>query len=107
MLIEQTFVLALAVVTSVAAYALGVGALGLTPGRLRAAALFAFQVIGMSTLFFLANLAVGLICVLAVRGATGTFVSAYLLNDVTLCALSALQGVCFECWRTSGGRGRR
>ena len=107
MLIEQAFLLALAVVTSAAAYALGVGALGLTPGRLRAAALFAFQLIGMSTLFFLANLAIGLICILVVRGATGTFVSAYLLNDVTLCMLSALQGVCFECWRTSGGRGRR
>lgn len=106
MLIEQAFLLALAVVTSVAAYALGVGALGLKPGQLRAAALFGFQLIGMSTLFFLANLAIGLICILVVRGATGTFVSAYLLNDVTLCMLSALQGVCSECWRTSGGRSR-
>jgi hypothetical protein len=107
MLIEQAFLLALAVVTSVAAYALGVGALGLRPSRLLAALLFGFQLIGMSTLFFLINLAVGLVCVLAVRGATGTFVSAYLLNDVTLCALSVLQGVCFECWRTGGGRGGR
>jgi hypothetical protein len=107
MLIEQTFLLALAVVTSVAAYALGVGALGLGPRRLVPAVLFALQLIGMSTLFFLANLAIGLVCVLAVRGATGTFVSAYLLNDATLCALSALQGVCFECWRTSGARGGR
>jgi hypothetical protein len=107
MLLEQVFLLALAVVTSVAAYALGVGALGLRPGQLRAAILFGFQLIGMSTLFFLANLTIGLVCVLAVRGVTGTFVSAYLLNDATLCTLSVLQGVCFECWRTSGGRGGR
>jgi hypothetical protein len=46
-LIEQTFLLALVVVTAVAAYALGVGALGLRPGQLRAAAHFAFQLIGL------------------------------------------------------------
>jgi len=102
--IEQTFLLVLAVVTSAGAYAIGVGALGFRPGQLRAATLFVFQLIGMSALFFLANLAIGMLCVLAVRGATGTFVSAYLLNDFTLCTLSALQGVYFECWRTSGGR---
>jgi hypothetical protein len=107
MLIEQAFLLALVVVTSIAAYSLGVGALGLRPGQLRAAMLFGFQLIGMSTVFFLVNLAVGLVCVLAVRGATGTFVSAYLLNDVAICTLSVFQGLCFECWRTSGGRGGR
>ena len=102
MLIEQAFLLALALATSVAAYALGICALGLSPGRLRPAVLFGLQLIGMSALFFLANLAIGLVCVLAVRGATGMFVSAYRLNDVALGALSVLQGVCFECWRTSG-----
>lgn len=98
---------ALAVVTSVGAYALGVAALDLKPGQLRAAAPFGSRLIGMSTVFRLANLAIGLICVSVVLGATGTFVSAYLLNDVTLCTLSALQGVCFHCWRAGGGRGRR
>lgn len=107
MLIEQAFLLVLTAVTSVAAYALGVGRLGLEPGRLAAAVLFVFQLVGMSTLFFVANLGLGLVCVLAVRGATGTFVSAYLLNDVTLCLLSAAQGVCFECWRTGTGTARR
>jgi hypothetical protein len=61
----------------------------------------------MSTLFFVGNLVIGLVCVLAVRGATGTFVSVYLLNDLTLAVLSAAQGVCFECWRTSGRRDPR
>ena len=69
--------------------------------------LFVFQLVGMSTLFFLANLGIGLVCLLAVRGTTGTFVSVYLLNDVTLGVLSAVQGACFECWRTSGGASRR
>jgi hypothetical protein len=31
----------------------------------------------------------------------------YLLNDLTLGVLSAIQGVCFECWRTSGDGTRR
>ena len=107
MVLEQLFLLALVAVTSVAACAVGIAGLGLRPARLWEAGRFALQLVGMSTLFFVGNLAIGLICVLAVRGATGTFVSVYLLNDLTLGVLSAVQGVCFECWRTSGDRGRR
>jgi hypothetical protein len=104
MLIEQAFLIGLTTVTSLAAYALAIGRLGLAARRLATAVLFVFQVVGMSTLFFLANLAIGLICVLVVRGATGQFVSVYLLNDPTLCVLSALQGACFECWRAGVGK---
>jgi hypothetical protein len=107
MVLEQVFLLALAVVTSLAAYTIGTAGLGLRPARLWEAGRFALQLVGMSTVFLLGNLAIGLVCVLAVRGATGTFVSVYLLNDLTLGVLSAVQGVCFECWRTSGDRSRR
>ena len=107
MVLEQLFLLALVAVTSVAACAVGIAGLGLRPARLWEAGRFALQLVGMSTLFFVGNLAIGLVCVLAVRGATGTFVSVYLLNDVTLAVLSAVQGVCFECWRTSGSRDAR
>ena len=102
MLIEQTAVVALVAITSLAAYALGTRALRLERRRLIAASLFALQLVGMSTLFLLANLALGLIAVFVVRGAAGAFVSVYVLNDYTLCALSALQGACFECWRSGG-----
>jgi hypothetical protein len=105
--LEQLFLLALVAVTSVAACAVGIAGLGLRPARLWEAGRFALQLVGMSTLFFVGNLAIGLVCVLAVRGATGTFVSVYLLNDLTLAVLSAAQGVCFECWRTSGSRDAR
>jgi hypothetical protein len=98
-LIEQTTVAALVAITSLAAYALGTGTLHLERRRLIAASLFTLQIVGMSTLFLLANVALGLMAVLVVRGATGAFVSVYVLNDYTLCALSALQGACFECWR--------
>jgi len=105
--LEQLFLLALVTVTSVAACAVGIAGLGLRPARLWEAGRFTLQLVGMSTLFFVGNLAIGLICVLAVRGATGTFVSVYLLNDLTLAVLSAVQGVCFECWRTSARRDPR
>jgi hypothetical protein len=105
--LEQLFLLALVAVTSVAACAVGIAGLGLRPARLWEAGRFALQLVGMSTLFFVGNLVIGLVCVLAVRGATGTFVSVYLLNDLTLAVLSAAQGVCFECWRTSGRRDPR
>lgn len=107
MVTEQVFLLALVAVTSVAAGVLGIVGLGLRPARLWEAGRFALQLVGMSALFFAGNLAAGLLCVLTVRGATGTFVSVYLLNDLTLGVLSAIQGVCFECWRTSGDRTRR
>jgi hypothetical protein len=105
--LEQLFLLALVAVTSVTACAVGIAGLGLRPAQLWEAGRFALQLVGMSTLFFVGNLAIGLVCMLAIRGATGTFVSVYLLNDPTLGVLSAAQGVCFECWRTSGDRGRR
>ena len=107
MVLEQLFLLALVAVTSVAACAVGIAGLGLRPARLWEAGRFAQQLVGKSTLFFVGNLAIGLVCVLAIRGATGTFVSVYLLNDLTLGVLSAAQGVCFECWRTSGRRDPR
>ena len=103
MRIEQTFLIGLAAVTSIAVYALAIGWRGLPARRLGPAVLLVLQMVGTSTLFLLANLAVGLACVLAVRGTTGRFVSVYVLNDVTLLVLSALQGACFECWRVGAG----
>lgn len=107
MLIEQTAVAALVAITSLAAYAVGTRAWRLERRRLIGAGLFTLQLVGMSTLFLLANLALGLLAVLVVRGATGAFVSVYVLNDYTLCALSALQGACFECWRAGRGAASR
>jgi hypothetical protein len=44
------------------------------------------------------NLAVGMVIILAARAA-GRFVTIYVLNDVTLVGLSALQGLLFTSWR--------
>jgi hypothetical protein len=59
------------------------------------------ELAGLSTLFLGANLLLGLVIVLAVRSFASVFVSAYLLNDIAIVALSILQGALFFCWRRS------
>jgi hypothetical protein len=54
---------------------------------------------GLTVVFLVVNLALGLAFVLASRALSMPFVSVYILNDVTLIALSALQGVIFGWWR--------
>ena len=105
----QAFMLLLTALTSTAAYLAGVRHLGLSRHRLRAAALSLLEMAGMSIVFFVANLVIGLVIVFAVRSLTSMFLSAYLLNDTFLILLSALQGVLFGCWWDKGstdGRAR-
>ncbi len=102
MVIEQAFLIALTIGTSVGAYGFGVGRLRLSIERLGGALLRAFQIVGMSGVFFVVNLTIGLAGLLIVRTASGMFVSVYVLDDMTLGALSVLQGVVFECWRQGG-----
>ncbi len=96
---EQVLVLVLSGVTSAIACGIGVRGLGLSraglPAAFRALLLFA----GTTTVFFIANLGFGLALILAVRSLTATFLSTYLLDDVSLLGVSALQGLAFECWR--------
>ncbi|MEX2223305.1 MAG: hypothetical protein WEG40_16055 [Candidatus Rokuibacteriota bacterium] len=99
---DQAFLLLLAGGTSAAAVAVGARVLGLPARRLGSGVLRALEVIGLCVLFLGANLALGLGVILAVRGFTGYFVSVYLLDDIVLVALSALQAVVFECWRREG-----
>jgi hypothetical protein len=95
----QLLVPALAVLTSVGAYWIGRRLLGLPASSLRPALARALQLVGVSVVFFLANLVVGLVVVGAVRGLTPWFLSVYFLSDVGLPILSVLQGLLFECWR--------
>ena len=57
------------------------------------------ELAGILTLFLVANLALGLAIVLAIRVLSSFFVSIYILNDLSLVALSFLQGAVFFCWR--------
>jgi hypothetical protein len=92
-------VIAVALVTSAAAYALGTRALHRSPRRLRAAVSATLELIGVSALFFVVNVVVGALAIGAVRGLTSTFVSIYHVSDVSLLVLSLVQGLLFAGWK--------
>jgi hypothetical protein len=93
------FVLVLVGVTSVAMYLVGVKAWGWRDGELRAAVRRTLVCLGMTLVFFLANLALGVLVVLVGRWILAGFVSLYPASDVTLVVLSWLQAMTFQSWR--------
>lgn len=100
---EELFLPLLVGLTSTVAYAVGVKALGLSRQGLGWALRQGLELAGLTVVFLVVNLAIGLAFVLATRVLTRQFVSVYILNDVSLVALSALQGVLFGAWRLTPG----
>jgi Kef-type K+ transport system membrane component KefB len=96
---RHLFLLLLVSVTSIGAYLFGRRRLGLERRQLRVAVLSMLEMIGLSLVFFTVNVGVGLVSILAARELTSAFFSVYTLNDVSLVALSALQGLIFGFWR--------
>jgi len=64
---------------------------------LRGAALRALECLGLAVVFFVADVAVGVLMILAVR-ATGRFTSIYGLSDPTLVVLAFLQALVVHHW---------
>jgi hypothetical protein len=95
------FMLALAALTSVAAYLLGARRLGLEPARLGAAVGKMLETVGVALIFLVANLLLAVVLVVALRGVTGTFVSVYVTDDTAWLGLALLQGLVFQWWRAS------
>ena len=85
--------------TTVAAYLLGTHTLKLERGKLGPAGVEALELIGLSIVFLIANLAAGICLILGARALSGRFLSVYWINDSTLGLLSILQAVMFHCWR--------
>jgi hypothetical protein len=103
--VQDLFILALAAVTSCAAYLVGRWRLRLTPGGLRSASVRLLECVGLALLFLLANHALGITAIVAARAVTGAFVSLYLVDDASLVVLSLLQALVFAWWRHGlGGR---
>jgi len=100
---SSLLLLLLAVTTSVAA-GLIVRRAGAGRRGLRDAVPLVLELTGISTLFLLANVALGIAIVLGIRTFSPFFVSIYVLNDLSLVALSVLQGAVFFCWRVSPDR---
>ena len=95
---SSLLLLLLAIATSLAA---GLVARRAGPGHrgLADAVRLVLELAGISTLFLVGNLALGVAIVLAIRLLSSFFVSIYVLNDLSLVALSFLQGAVFFCWR--------
>jgi hypothetical protein len=105
MAMEPLFILIVAGLTSVGIFTLGVTGLRLCKSGLGRALGKACECIGLALVFFLLNLAVGMLAVLAVRSLIGRFVSLYIASDATLLVLSLLQALTFQAWR-EGSRHR-
>ena len=93
--------LGLVAVTSAAAWWLGTRRLGWVSRGLGAAAWGMVECAGLAVAFFAANLATGIVAVLAARAVSGRFVSLYLADDLGLLALSVLQALVFAGWRAA------
>ena len=91
-------------VTSLGAYLVGARHKSLPRARLGWAVGRALDCVGMGLVFLALNLVVGGALVLALRIATGRFVSLYVLNDATILLLSLLQGMVAQWWREEAGR---
>ena len=99
---ETAIVAALVTVTSLAAAWLARRHRPLSAARLGVALATAMEAVGWCVLFFVVNVGVGLLAILAVRVFAGTFVSVYVLNDTSLVVLSALQGLIVSGYRAAG-----
>jgi hypothetical protein len=98
---EAAYLPLLLAATSAALYLAGTRRMGLRRSALVAAASRALEFVGLTLGLAAVNVAVGVAVVLAVRWATGSFVSLYLNTDGTLLPLSALQAAVFHGWMES------
>lgn len=101
---ESLVLLGLVAVTSIGAYALGVGRLGLRREALRAATGRALECLGLALAFSAANFVLGFGLILAARAVLRDFVSLYVVNDVTLVILSLVQALVFAWWQATSPR---
>jgi hypothetical protein len=104
MAMESVYILIVAGLTSVGAYILGITRLRFSGSGLQLAFGKACECVGLTLVFFLLNLGVGMLAILAVRSFSGRFVSLYLMSDITLLVLSLLQALTFQAWREGSGR---
>jgi hypothetical protein len=96
---EATFIAALTGLTSIGAYYVGAKTLRLASASLGAAIRKMLESVGMVLIFLAVNLTTAVLIVLAVRGLTGAFVSAYVTDDAVWLGLSLIQGLAFQWWR--------
>jgi hypothetical protein len=100
----SVFMLAMASLTSIGSYLVGVTWLGLPA---RPAVDKMLECIGATLVFTALNVVLAAAIILGLRSLTGAFVSIYVINDVTWLGLSLLQGLTFWWWRALGSSRER
>jgi hypothetical protein len=96
---DYTSILIMISLSSAGAYIIGVKWLRLSHYGLWLALGKTGEAMGLTLVFFLLNLIVGISVVFVGRFFMGAFVSLYHMSDVTLLALSLLQALTFQAWR--------
>jgi hypothetical protein len=106
---EEMFLPLLVVLTSVGACVVGSLVFGLSLRGLAPAMRQTLELVGLTVIFLVANLSLGLAVVLGARALSMPFISVYILNDASLIVLSAVQATIVAWWwrSVSGSRGRR
>lgn len=92
-------ILGFVALTSVGAYLYGKGVLRLSNRELFTAWKTMLGCVWLSLVFFVLNLLVAFLGILASRAALGRFISLYEASDITLLLISLLQGITFHLWR--------
>ena len=92
-------------VTSAVLYAWG-RRQGWSARTLGAAASRTLECLGLALVLLMLNLAVGVLMALAMRMATGSFISLYGASDITLVPLSLAQAILFQWWRALAAASR-
>ena len=100
------FILIIAGLTSAGIFVLGITRLRLSKSGLWLAVGKTCECVGLTLVFLLLNLAVGVFAILAGRSLSGRFVSLYIVSDITLLMLALLQALTFQAWR-EGSRHHR
>ena len=98
---EHVAIVLLTAVTSLAAYWIGRRRLNLSPESLGTAIGRMLESIGLTIVFFVTNIGVAMITIVAIRTLTPQFVSLYLADNIVLLVLSLLQGLTFQWWKES------
>lgn len=96
---EPFFVPTLVAFTSAIGCLAAARAGGFSCKRLRAAFGKTLEGVGLTAVFFVLNVAVGVIAISGARLLLAYFVSLYLAADISLLPLSLLQALTFQWWR--------
>ncbi|MFQ5974461.1 MAG: hypothetical protein ACE5Q3_19230 [Alphaproteobacteria bacterium] len=95
---EYSLILLVVALTSLGAVLVGVRGLRLSGGTMRYALGKMLESLGLTLVFLVVNVGLGVVIAVAVRALTPGFVSVYVFTDETLLGLSLLQGLTFRWW---------